>query len=178
LQVQEALKLLHDLPVAAGTALVFNGVGNQFYSTQLPFREDCLSHETYPDPLEISLGHSNTVAELFAAARERLQPPLCLFLDRELVVAVDCPRCGWHEDIMRPRTRVSQAEATCPHCHELGHPEMISNVQECSGLTERTLASVGVPAYDIVRVDGETGSQFFLLAGDRGDKDRGWGLDR
>ena len=34
LQVQEALKLLHGMPVAAGTALVFNGVANQFYSTR------------------------------------------------------------------------------------------------------------------------------------------------
>ncbi len=48
LQVQEALKLLHGMPVAAGSALVYNGVANQFYSTRLPFRDDCLSHETYP----------------------------------------------------------------------------------------------------------------------------------
>src|SRR5580693_8606567 len=48
LEVQEALKLIHGLPVAAGSALVFNGVTNQFYTTKLPFRDDCLSHETYP----------------------------------------------------------------------------------------------------------------------------------
>ena len=57
LEVQEALKLLHGMPVAAGTALVFNGVANQFYSTRLPFREDCLSHETYPEPGRAALGH-------------------------------------------------------------------------------------------------------------------------
>src|ERR1700758_5494394 len=62
LQVQEALKLLHDLPVAAGSALGYNGVGNQFYSPRLPFREDCLSHETYPAPSELSLGRTSTVA--------------------------------------------------------------------------------------------------------------------
>ncbi len=55
LQVQEALKLLHGLPVAAGSAMVYNGVGNQFYSTRLPRREDCLSHETYPEPVELAL---------------------------------------------------------------------------------------------------------------------------
>ena len=69
LEVQEALKLLHGMPVAAGTALVFNGVANQFYSTRLPFREDCLSHETYPEPVELPLGRANTVHELFEAAR-------------------------------------------------------------------------------------------------------------
>ena len=65
LEVQEALKLLHGMPVAAGTALVFNGVANQFYSTRLPFREDCLSHETYPEPVELPLGRANTVQRAF-----------------------------------------------------------------------------------------------------------------
>ena len=36
LEVQETLKLIHKMPVAAGSALVFNGVTNQFYRTQLP----------------------------------------------------------------------------------------------------------------------------------------------
>ena len=65
LEVQEALKLLHGMPVAAGSALVFNGVSNQFYSTRLPFRDDCLSHETYPKPIELELGCASTVHELF-----------------------------------------------------------------------------------------------------------------
>ena len=41
--------------------------------------------------------------ELFEAARPRLAGPLRLVLDRELVVAVECPRCGWHGEVMRPR---------------------------------------------------------------------------
>jgi adenylyltransferase/sulfurtransferase len=59
LEVQEALKLIHGLPVAAGSALVFNGVANQFYTTQLPRREECLSHETYPAPAAVPLGHAD-----------------------------------------------------------------------------------------------------------------------
>ena len=76
LQVQEALKLLHGMPVAAGTAMVYNGVGNQFYTTRLPFRENCLSHETYPKPVELWLGRDSTVAELLAAAGRELEGPL------------------------------------------------------------------------------------------------------
>jgi len=178
LQVQEALKLLHGMPVAAGTAMVFNGVGNQFYTTRLPFRENCLSHETYPRPVELSLGKDSTVADLLAAARHELEGPLSLALDRELVVSVHCPRCDWREEIMRPRTKVRQAEAACPNCRELGRPELISAVDEDSPHSGRTLAAVGVPAYDIVRVDGSSGCRFFLLAGDRGGRSTGWGLGR
>ena len=39
LQVQESLKLLHGMEVAAGSAHVYNGVANQFYTTKLPVRK-------------------------------------------------------------------------------------------------------------------------------------------
>lgn len=167
LEVQEALKLIHGMPVAAGSALVFNGVTNQFYSTKLPFREDCLSHETYPEPTELAIGHHATAAELFSHARPTLGHPLTLALDRDLVVAVDCPRCGWRQEIFRPRTKVSMTEAECPNCHEGARPEMVGSIEEGTPIADRPLAGLGIPAYDIVRVDGPGGTGFFLLAGDR-----------
>jgi molybdopterin-synthase adenylyltransferase len=167
LEVQEALKLLHGLPVAAGSVLVFNGVANQFYTTQLPRRDDCLSHETYPEATPVSLGHGDPVSALFDAARATLAGPLTLALDRDLVTAIHCPRCDWRSEVLRPRTKVSLAEATCPNCREPGRPEMVSAVEEGTPLAALPLAKVGVPPYDIVRVDGAEGSGFFLLAADR-----------
>ncbi len=167
LEVQEALKLIHGLPVAAGSAMVFNGVGNQFYTTKLPFRDDCLSHEHYPEPIPLPIGHQATVAALFEAAREGLSGPLTLALDRDIVAAVECPRCDWRADVYRPRTHVAMTEAVCPNCREPARPEILSAVEEGSPLAGRVLAEVGVPPYDIVRVDGGEQSGFFLLAGDR-----------
>src|SRR5262245_41502305 len=169
LQVQEALKLLHELPVAAGSAFVYNGVGNQFYSTRLPRREDCLSHETYPERVELTLSNRAAVGELFEAARAHLKGPLELALDRELVVALECPRCGWRDAVMRPRIKVRVAEAYCPECREPARPDFASAVEESSPMVDQPLCRVGVPPYDIVRLDGPAGSGFFLLAGDRDD---------
>jgi molybdopterin-synthase adenylyltransferase len=169
LQVQEALKLLHGLPVAAGCAFVFNGVSNQFYTTQLPFRADCLSHETYPEPTPLGLGHGDTLADLFTEASRHLEGPLTLVLDRDLLAALECPRCGWHMEVFRPTSRVSQGEAACPNCREPARPEIVSAVAEGSALVTRSLAALGIPPYDIVRVDGATDSAFFLLKGDRTD---------
>ncbi len=169
LQVQEALKLLHGLPVAAGSALVYNGVANQFYSTRLPYRDDCLSHETYPKPIELALGYRSSVSELFEFARARLQGPLRLVLDRELVVALDCPRCQWRDEVMMPRVKVKAALAICPRCREPARPEFASSVEEDARLAGEPLLRVGIPPYDIVRIDGSTESGFFLLAADRQD---------
>src|SRR4051794_10839639 len=176
LQVQEALKLIHGLPVAAGSAMVFNGVTNQFYTTQLPFRDDCLSHETYPAPVALPLGNGHTLAALFAAVRPMVAGPLGLALERDLIVALDCPRCGWRAEVFRPRTRMRQSEAVCPNCRETARPELVHVVDEESPLQDRTLADLGVPPYDIVRIDGAAESGFFLLAADRAGCASGWGL--
>ncbi len=169
LEVQEALKLIHDMPVQAGCAMVFNGITNQFYTTQLPFREECLSHETYPEPTPLPhIGHDAPLTALFAEARKRLDGPLVLPLDRDLVAVLHCPRCDWETEVFRPRTKVRQVEATCPECQEPARPEIVSEIPEDSPLAGTlTLAQAGVPPYDIVRIDGHDTSAFFLLAGDR-----------
>jgi len=167
LEVQEALKLIHGLPVAAGSALVFNGVTNQFYSTLLPHKSDCLSHETYPAAEPLAIGHEATAAQLFDLARPNLEGPLTLVLERDLITTIECPQCETSRDIFRPRSTVAQAEAECPRCRSPGRPVLIAAVEEGAREAGLPLARLGIPAYDIVRVEGGTGSGFFLLAGDR-----------
>jgi molybdopterin-synthase adenylyltransferase len=75
LQVQEALKLIHGLPVDEGQALVWNGQANNFYKTQYQRKEDCLSHDTYPEPIELALSAKEATAnELFRAAWPHFSP--------------------------------------------------------------------------------------------------------
>ena len=174
LEVQEALKILHGLPVKAGAAMVFNGVANQFYTTQLPRREDCLSHETYPEPTAVQVGHQAPASVLFDLARATVSGPLTLGLERDLVVAIECPRCGWRTEVMRPRTHVATSDAICPHCLEPGRPEIVSAVEEGAPLSAFSLAKLGIPPYDIVRVDGDEHSGFFLLDADRSGRRSGW----
>ncbi|MFO0908798.1 MAG: hypothetical protein U0794_10645 [Isosphaeraceae bacterium] len=83
------------------------------------------------------------------------------------MVAVECPRCGWKQEVYRPRTTVSMAEATCPTCRAPGRPEVISEVAHDSPLAACTLKRLGVPPYDIVRVESTEASHFALLAADR-----------
>jgi molybdopterin/thiamine biosynthesis adenylyltransferase len=170
LEVQEALKLIHGMPVDAGSALVFNGVTNQFYKTRLPRRDDCLSHETYPEPIRTGLSNTAIAAVLFAEAAKILEGPFVLALERDVVTSVSCPSCGWSVDLHRPRTQVSTSDATCPRCDKLGRPETISSIDEGTTLAGTSLARLGIPAGDIVRVDGSEASGFFRLE----DASGGW----
>ena len=168
MEVQEALKLIHGLPVQAGCLHVFNGVANTFYTTRLPRREDCLSHETYPEAIPVDLGHAATAEALFQAARAHLEGPLTLVLDRDLVAAIEWPTLGRRREMFRPRTQVGQAEAIDPETGASGFPVLLNSVGEGSESAGRPLAELGVPPFDIVRLDGSDGSAFFLLDADRG----------
>ncbi len=167
LEVQEALKILHGLPVAAGSAHVYNGLGNQFYTTKLPFRDDCLSHETYPAATPVPASSHDTAQRLFTLAAASLRGPHKLILERELATCRRCPSCGRNDAIIQPRRAMRPADLACPGCGREAHLEWTGEITPDSPLAELPLATLGIPPYDVVRIDGEESSGFFLLEGDR-----------
>jgi len=171
LQAQEAVKLLHDLPVLAGEALIYNGLSNQFYRTRFQHREDCLSHETYADILELPLSASSTTAsQLLSTACQAAgltADTSRLVLDRDLVLSIDCIPCGTTRPIMKALTQVGIRQVYCPACGEIARPNITHEVEAGSELADRRLSELGVPAYDIVRVTAAEGECFVTLAADR-----------
>ena len=115
--------------------MVFNGVTNQFYTTKLPFRDDCLSHETYPEPVELSRWATHRrCSNSSPRPRKTIEGPLTLVLERDLVAAIHCPRCDRRTEILRPRTKVGMSEAICPNCNEPGRPEILNAIEQDSPL--------------------------------------------
>lgn len=164
LQTQEALKILHGLPAAAGAALVFNGEANAFYVTRLPRREDCLSHETYGEAVDVPLGAADSAEALLeATGGERI------LLDRDLVVTVGCPSCGLRRDVGRPRFGISEREAVaCPRCGGPVRAEVVHEIARGDARAARPLREWGVAPFDIVRVATRGGDGVWArLAADR-----------
>jgi adenylyltransferase/sulfurtransferase len=161
LQVQEALKLLHGLPVKAGTAFVFNGESNQFYATAFQRKEGCLSHETVGEVVDVDVSSSDPAEKLFAATGG-----LRLLLDRELVRELACGACGAKRETMRPRSAVTQREARCA-CGEGMRPDLVHVVERGGELARRPLRELGVPPFDVVKVETATSGLHARLARDR-----------
>ena len=171
LQTQEALKLIHCMPVDAGQAMIYNGITNQFYKTAFQFREDCLSHETYAEPVCLDLSvRIHTAEALFQAAAGHFagDTNLRLRLIRDLVVAVECTVCGSRRRIMRARESVSMDAAKCP-CGELAKPHLENAIEAGSELSAERLGDLGVPPYAIVRIEATETEQVFLLTGDKSE---------
>ena len=173
IQVQEALKLIHDLPGAEGTALVFNGAANKFYQTAYPRRDDCLSHETYDEVIELPLSaRVSDVKDLFAAVAGQANITgvggFRLILDRDFLVRLVCRSCDTAQDINKPLCQVGSRDGICPSCHQPLQPESTCEIEFDSPLVERKLSELGIPDYDIVKVANDESTFFVLLGGDLG----------
>ncbi|MFK7766924.1 MAG: ThiF family adenylyltransferase [Mariniblastus sp.] len=176
LQVQEALKLIHSLPTAEGTALVFNGAANRFYQTKYPRREDCLSHETYEDILELPLSAADsTVRELFSAvdgSRTDETGPIGdlssyrLLLDRDFLTQLVCRSCETSKQVNEALCKVGSKDGICEQCQQPLQPETTCEIDAESNLLDRPLGQLGIPEYDIVKVADNEREFFVLLASD------------
>ncbi|MHB8954150.1 MAG: HesA/MoeB/ThiF family protein [Pirellulaceae bacterium] len=171
LQAQEALKLIHDLPVLAGEALIYNGVASRFYRTQFQRRDDCMSHETYAAPQELPLRAAQTsAAQLLAAACDASgmrRADSRLILDRDLIVAIDCVPCGTRRRVMKTSTQVGVRQAVCPTCQQIARPHITHVVAADSELADTRLCDLGIPPYDMVRIESGAEEGIFWLTGDR-----------
>ncbi len=168
IQSQEALKLLHGMPVEAGKVMHINGLTNEVHTTAYVEKEDCESHWIYGDITELpdQRASDTTLAQMLAIARAELGDEAILELDQELVVALECHACRTVTEVLRPVSRVSLEEGRCPGCGELRETHMTHILTGNEPYLERSLLSVGVPPLHIVRARNSVEYRFFELTGD------------
>jgi adenylyltransferase/sulfurtransferase len=68
---------------------------------------------------------------------------------------------------MKPLPEVGMNQARDPATGEMLRPNIEHRIVEGTELAAASLADLGIPAYDIVRVTSGNREGFFLLAGDR-----------
>jgi molybdopterin/thiamine biosynthesis adenylyltransferase/DNA-binding transcriptional regulator YhcF (GntR family) len=170
MQSQEALKILHGMPIEAGKVTHFNGMTNEMHTTAYNPREDCESHWTYGEITELPASvHSTTLSDLLRIAAADLGPETVLELDQELVLSLKCPRCNSLEQVLRPIAEVSFEAAHCPACGAMRETEMTHAITGSEPFLNRTLASVGVPPLHILRAFNAQEYRFYELTGDLGE---------
>ncbi|MEX2026403.1 MAG: hypothetical protein WEH44_03865 [Pirellulaceae bacterium] len=68
---------------------------------------------------------------------------------------------------MRPQPLVGMEESRCPECHTHAKPVLQHAVGSHDELAGESLPSLGIPPYDIVRINDGQQAAVFLLGGDR-----------
>lgn len=168
-QTQEALKLIHDMEVQAGKAIMINGLTNDIYTTEYPVKEYCMSHSTLDPIVELAEAtvDNTTLADLLGIAREALGDEAVLEFDGEIVTSMDCPDCGERFPIFQKMARLYENDAICPNCH--GHREMIltHRISGEEDFLDRSLREMDVAPLSIIRARNGREFIYYELTGDK-----------
>ena len=160
LQTQEALKLLHGMDVDSGAAMIFNGTANNFYKTRFQRKEDCLSHETYPEPEDVDLGTGDPATALL---KRDGRGGAAIELDRDFLISVRCPKCDVIREIGRPLTLVTLSEGKCTKCSQIMLTDIVHRIDAASPVASRALGALGVAPFDVVKVIEGRDGRFYRL---------------
>lgn len=167
MQSQEALKLIHDMPVEPGKVVHFNGLTNDMHTTAYVPRDECESHWTYGEITELpARAERATLDDLLRIARADLGPDAMIELDQELVTSLECSNCHSIEEVLRPVSEITFEAGHCPDCGELREAQFTHTIIGEENFLHRTLANVGVPPLHILRAHNGLEYRFYELSGD------------
>ncbi len=167
IQVQEAVKLLHGLPTIAGQGFIFDGTNHQSYLVSYARLEDCPSHDA-SGPIDVvpwSVAET-TVGTLLDRVRTDLGPNAVIEVNHDLLASLTCPNCERAYERFESLGKVTESDGLCPQCGAPCTPNMYHTIG-AELPAEKTLAELGVPAWDIVAGRCGMNERYYEFAGDR-----------
>ena len=168
-QTQEALKLIHDMEVQPGKALMINGLTNDVYTTEYPVKNGCMSHSMLDPIVELTeaTAVSTTIADLLDIARRDLGDEAVLELSGELVVAMKCTECGQEEAVFKQMAGLYEQAAVCPNCNGRRDMQLTHRITGQEDFLDRTLAQIDIPPLGIIRARSDQQRIYYELTGDK-----------
>jgi adenylyltransferase/sulfurtransferase len=151
LQVQEAVKLIHELPTLAGKGYVFEGMNHSSYVVEYTENADCMSHYTLPQIVHLpECSDELTLAQLQERARSDLRSPnVVIEFSRDVVQKFVCPACNEEEELYQAVGSVPFERAKC---HNDGQLRTVVSLHSYSGEAElggKPLSQLGLPPLDV-----------------------------
>jgi molybdopterin/thiamine biosynthesis adenylyltransferase len=169
LQVQEAVKLLHGLPVLAGHGFIFEGLNHTSYKVEYTENADCMSHYTFSDLVRLhETSHELTLAQLLERARQQLgSEDVVIEFSRDIIHKLACPGCGAEEELFAAVGTVPYSQGKCAAC---GQMRAVITAHSYSGTETfgvRTLDRLGLPLFDVFTARSSDREISFLMEGDQ-----------
>ncbi len=188
-QTQEAVKVLHGLPVISGKGWVFNGLTAEVYQTEYQRKADCYSHDTLDEIISLDASAETLtarellkiVADYFDAstpvavrpdsASMKSTPSIPIEIAREILHKLVCNKCKTEKLLFASPGSVKAGQEVCPTCGTEREVVTFSKIRGDENFLDRTLAQIGVPAFDILIARGKAAnggerSVGFELGGD------------
>lgn len=167
-QVQEAVKLLHSMPVLASRAYVFEGLNHTSYVVDYTENPDCMSHYVLDKMVAVQVPSTELfLGELYDLACKDLgSREVTLEFSRDVIQFLDCPACGQREEVFLPVGSISYAQGPCPKDGTMRVVRTLSGYRGEGGLRNRKLNCLGLPPFDVFTARSGSEEISYLIAGD------------
>jgi molybdopterin/thiamine biosynthesis adenylyltransferase len=165
MQVQEAVKLLHNLPVKAGRVVYYSGESLSTLPMQTMIREDCPVHETFENIEVLSASVRDLTLEGFFKQAVLSSSDL-LLLDDELVRDFYCPKCEREEKVFRPHRIVVPHQAACPACGTERIFDIITHLALTPDTAQLSFEQLMIQPFAILRIRTTKKVRYIELTGD------------
>jgi adenylyltransferase/sulfurtransferase len=168
IQVQEAVKLLHGLPVLASKGFIFEGLNHSSYVVEYSANEDCQSHYTLPEIVSLSERSGElSLKDLHSRAQRDLGTEnVVIEFSRDVFHSLRCPSCGDQEILFVAVGTLKYDQGRCP---KDGTMRIVNTIHSYSGgedFGDRKLNDLGLPLYDIFTARSDSREIGYLIAGD------------
>jgi adenylyltransferase/sulfurtransferase len=168
LQVQEAVKLLHGLPVLAGKGFIFEGLNHTSYKVEYTENPDCMSHHTFAEVVRLGEASRDlTLRQLLERARRDLgSQEAVLEFSRDVIHKLVCARCGAEEELFAAVGAVPFARGKCAAD---GQMRTVITAHAYSGeepFGDRRLDGIGLPLFDVFTARSPEREIAYLAGGD------------
>ncbi len=169
LQVQEAVKLLHGLPVLAGKGFIFEGLNHTSYRVEYTENADCMSHYTFTEVVSLeATSRELTLKQLLALARQKLGvQEVVVEFSRDIIHKLACPGCGAEEELFAAAGTVPYARGKCPACGQMRAVITAHSYSGTESFGERALDQLGLPLFDVFSARSAEREIAYLIAGDK-----------
>ena len=167
-EVQEAVKLLHAMPVLSGRGYIFEGLNHTSYVVNYTENPDCMSHYILENMAPLpQCSREITLLQLLEIARKDLQTQdVLLEFSRDVIQKLACPACEEIEERFAPVGSIRRTEGACP---KDGTMRVVTTIHSYRGepeLSHRTLDKLGLPLFDVFTARASEREIGYLLAGD------------
>ena len=165
IQVQEAVKLIHGLPVLESSGFVFEGLNHTSYRVTYTENPDCMSHHTYDRVAAIEKTSADlTLHQLWEEAGKHLgSREVVLEFSRDVIHKLVCPKCHAEEEVLAAVGSVSYDRGKCKECGEIRMVVTLHSYDGTGEMRARTLDSLGLPAFDAFAARTADGERELLM---------------
>jgi adenylyltransferase/sulfurtransferase len=189
IQTQEAIKLCHGLEIPGGRKVYYNGLLHNFdvedpsvtTVTELEINPDCFCHDEdrFGDITVFNITNDCKVIDLLRLSEETFGMTESELIfgtfhpsaqGRRFVIQATCPRTGYTVDLYKPAHQVRDVDVTRPGEDPGEGPEMrlktLNRIDRSMEFSDYTLAQLGIPNLDIVKVADDSQEQYVQIGQD------------